>query len=105
MGTLTYASGDIMFTINDRVLAHLQVVIVDKLRRQEGLVLSWNDSRENGSGRMSIWLSPDVPLAFSYGTPFPALNRHWLRLLADAANSAAGLFPVPEPKETVTKTT
>jgi hypothetical protein len=41
MGTLNYAKTTVEF--DDRVLAHLKVVIVSKLRRGEPLQLSWKE--------------------------------------------------------------
>ena len=40
MGTLFYA-GESKFSLEDRLLAHLQVVIGMKLRRSESFFLAW----------------------------------------------------------------
>ncbi|WP_022891531.1 hypothetical protein [Agromyces subbeticus] len=79
---------------DDRVLAHLQMVMTNKLRRQESFSFSWQEER----GWIAIWIHPSVSLQFIYtGNREPALNMRWLDLLAEAANSVAGLVPVPEP--------
>ena len=97
MGTLTYDS-KLTGTFDDRVLAHLQVVIWAKLRRGEQFSFTWTEPARNGFGRTSIWLSPNVSLAFEYfGSKSPLLNRHWIDALSKSANSPGGLLLVPEP--------
>ncbi|QJU55262.1 ATP-dependent DNA ligase [Herbiconiux sp. KACC 21604] len=99
MGKLTYDSS-LVVDFDDRILAHLQLVIGAKLRRGESLYFSWKDDPKTGDGRTSIWLYPNAPLVFKYygGGP-PALNRAWVDQLMLAANSNAGLHLVPEPPE------
>lgn len=93
MGTLIY-NGGISLAIDDRVLAHLQVVVINKLRRRESFTFTWDD----GVQSTSCWLGPSIPLEFVYsGNRQPALNRAWLELLALAANANGGLIVVPEP--------
>ena len=93
MGTLVYDGGDAA-ELDDRTLAHLQVIIVNKLRRQESFPFTWSDERRS----MTIWLSPTTPIAFVYhGNRRPRLNRVWLEQLALMANSVGGLMIVPEP--------
>ena len=79
---------------DDRTLSHLQVVILNKLRRKESFVFSWEETR----GFVSVWLDPGVALQFVYlGNREPPLNRAWLELLAESANSTVGLLSLPEP--------
>lgn len=95
MGSLTYDR--VIVEIDDRILAHLQVVIVQKLRRGESFLLSWQDAATAGSGRSSIWLNPAIPLYFKYvGGRASMLNRLWLEDLSLSANSAQGLVIVSE---------
>ena len=95
MGSLTYDR--VVVEIDDRTLAHLQLVIVQKLRRGESFLLSWQDSESVGSGRSSIWLNPAIPLYFKYvGSHAAALNRQWIEDLSRSANSALGLVIVGE---------
>lgn len=97
MGTLTYDS-KLTATFEDRTLAHLQVVIWSKLRRGEPFAFSWTEGSSNSAGRASIWLSPNIPIAFQYfGSKTPVLNRLWLDALTKSASSPAGLQLVPEP--------
>ncbi|MBC7589604.1 MAG: ATP-dependent DNA ligase [Salinibacterium sp.] len=97
MGTLTYDS-KLKATFDDRILAHLQVVIWAKVRRGEQFSFSWSEPQRNGYGRTSIWISPNISLAFEYfGSRPPAINRRWIELLTKSANSPSGLQVVPEP--------
>ena len=98
MGKLVYADGSLQLDIDDRVLAHLQIVIVAKLRRDEGFVMSWKDEPGIGQGRSSVWLHRAVPLYFKFeSAETPAINRQWVEILTVSANSAAGLRLVEEP--------
>ena len=97
MGRLMYSSDDAL-DIEDRVLAHLQVVIIAKMRRQESFAFSWEHGREGGGGRTTIWVHPSMNLRFRYnGSRAPELNRAWLEEFSMLANSANGLRLVPEP--------
>ncbi len=97
MGTITYDS-KLVATFDDRVLAHLQVVIWAKLRRGEQFSFTWVDSQRSGLGRSSIWMSPSISVTFDfYGSKMPLLNPQWIEALTKSANSAAGLHVVPEP--------
>ena len=100
MGKLTYDS-TMTADFDDRVLAHIQMVIGAKLRRGESFYFSWQDDPAVGDGRSTIWLNPGIPLAFKYfGGRAPKLNRDWIESLMVSANSAGGLQLVPEPKPT-----
>ncbi|WP_241987592.1 ATP-dependent DNA ligase [Cryobacterium sp. TMT1-66-1] len=95
MGSLTYDR--VVVEIDDRTLAHLQLVIAQKLRRSESFLLSWQDSAAVGSGRSSIWMNPAIPLYFKYAGGHAAkLNRQWIEDLSCSANSAQGLVIVSE---------
>lgn len=99
MGRLIYGALGSEFEFDDRMLAHLRVVIVMKLRRRESFTLSWELGAGAGSGRVSLWLDPSIPLQFRFlGGREPALNRAWIDALASVAASSAGLVPVPEPQ-------
>lgn len=90
MGSLLYGSTVIEF--DDRLLLHLQIVIVSKLRRHEPFAMSWRESTEAGDGHSTIWLDPAIPLRFVFDGPrTPPVDRDWLDLLADSAASANGL--------------
>ncbi|MGO4536760.1 DUF7882 family protein [Leifsonia sp. 2MCAF36] len=93
MGTLIYDGAD-GFTFDDRVLAHLQAVIQTKLRRREGFLLIWTDRTAGPIGVLrSIWLDPAISVQFVFVHPeLPELNRDWLAILTERANSNAGLL-------------
>ncbi|MFZ4894239.1 hypothetical protein ACL9RL_07300 [Plantibacter sp. Mn2098] len=96
MGYLIYGAGA-EYEIEDRALAHLKVVIGSKLRRQESFFLNWANEPDQGSGRLSLWLSPSIPLQFRFfGSRAPELNRAWLEVLSDTAHTPNGLQIVPE---------
>lgn len=92
MGKLLYGLSGVEIGFDDRVLAHLQVVIGAKLRRGESFYFSWKDDPNIGDGRSTIWLSESIPLYFKYsGGRSPALNREWIETLISSSNSGQGL--------------
>ena len=93
MGTLVYDQ-KVIADLDDRALAHLQVVVINKLRRQESFSISLQDAGKT----ISVWVSPHSALAFIFaGNRQPTLNRRWIEELAQTANSVGGLFMIPEP--------
>ena len=83
--------------VDDRTLAHVQIVVVNKLRRGEAFLMSWKDSVEAGSGRSSIWLHPNVLVHFKFdGSRAPTINPEWLAALAESADSSRGLIVTAE---------
>ena len=82
--------------IDDRMLAHLQVVVIDKLRRQEKFVLNLH----NGRGLVTMWLNAYTPMQFVYeGNRPPRINTAWIELLAGEAGLSGVLEMLPEPPE------
>ncbi|MEU1972827.1 ATP-dependent DNA ligase [Microbacterium sp. NPDC019599] len=99
MGKFSYEDS-VRVEFDDRALAHLQVVIGTKLRRDEAFFFSWRDELSNGGGRTSVWIHSHAGLVFRFhGSRTPRLNRTWLDALMYAANSPGGLQLVPEPAE------
>ena len=97
MGKLIY-EGTIKVDFDDRTLAHLQLVIGTKLRRGEPFHFTWRDDASIGDGRTTIWVHPRCALVYKfYGSRKPQLNPAWIDALAYTANSATGLYLVPEP--------
>jgi hypothetical protein len=97
MGKLYYGAARYEVEFEDRVLAHLQLVMTGKLRRSEAFLLSWTTPVERGSGRSAIWIHPTTDLHFQFsGNSRPAVNREWLERLAVLANTATGLYVTPE---------
>jgi len=82
--------------VDDRVLAHLQIVVIDKLRRQEKFVLNLN----NGHALVTMWLNAYTPMQFVYeGNRPPRINTAWIELLAGEAGLTGVLEMLPEPPE------
>lgn len=98
MGVLRYGAHGMEVDLDDRSLAHLQIVITSKLRRGEAFLFSWTNPLNIGSGRSSIWIDQCIPLYFRYfhsgGT---AINREWLVALMASANTPGGLNLTEEP--------
>ena len=95
MGYLTYDR--VVVEFEDRMLAHLQLVIIQKLRRGESFMLSWRDAAVVGDGRSSAWLHPAIPLYFKFaGGHAPTINPSWVAQLTRSANSSQGLVVTAE---------
>jgi len=91
MGVLHYGAGH-RIDIDDDLLAHLKLVVVTKLRRNESFTLSWTHSGSQPTGRSTIWLHPAIPLRFEFGSPAPAkLNPEVLEQMAHSTHSTGGL--------------
>lgn len=97
MGILNYGGND--YEHEDRVLAHLQIVISTKLRRGENFFLSWTLPPERGSGRHAIWVDNGVPIHFFYaGSRTVGVNREWIETLLNSAGKPGGLHLADEPE-------
>jgi hypothetical protein len=98
MGAFNYDS-TLKVEFDDRVLAHMQIVIGAKLRRGESFYFSWRDDDSVGDGRTTVWLHPALPLVYKYyGGRMPRINPAWIQVLTDSANSNGGLQLLPEPE-------
>jgi hypothetical protein len=103
MGTLQYDG--VLVEFDDRLLAHLQIVIVQKIRRGESFLMSWRDAPETGDGHSAIWIHPSQNLYFKFvGSRTPAINQEWLDQLVLSANSARGLLVMREGSSAETPT-
>jgi len=95
MGKLIYGRREI--EIDDRTLAHLKIVILTKLRRNESFAFNHVRDPEEGSGRSTLWMHPALPLEFLfYGSRSPDFNREWVEAMLHSANSPEGLRILPE---------
>ncbi len=98
MGSLLYGMTGVEVAFDDRVLAHLEIVINTKLRRRESFMLSWRDSASVGDGRSSIWLDTAIPLYFRYsGSRMPLIDKEWLEELMAQSSSNRGLVLGDDP--------
>ena len=95
MGSIQYDGDRLQF--DDRLLAHLQIVIVQKLRNNQSFLMSWMNVVSIGDGRTGIWLQAAIPLRFNFsGSRTPAVNRDWLHVLQQSADSSTGLVVTEE---------
>ncbi|MFC4242494.1 hypothetical protein ACFOYW_03835 [Gryllotalpicola reticulitermitis] len=92
---MTYAGN--RYEFEDRLLAHLKVAIAAKLRLREGFLLNWQIPAGEGAGRVSLWLSPDVPISFQFGgSRSPELSRIWLDALSRSSHGIRGMVALGE---------
>lgn len=95
MGSIS-CDGEVV-EFDDRLLAHLQIVIVQKFRANERFLLSWLDPLSKGDGRSAIWLAPENTVHFKFvGSRSPAIDRAWLDVLTRSASSGTGLIVTDE---------
>jgi hypothetical protein len=93
MGSLHYGSPPASFPLPDRTLAHVEFVVLAKLRRGESFALLLTES----GGPQRVWISPSTTLRFEFEQSVSDINRAWLEALIDTANSTGGMRIVPEP--------
>lgn len=99
MGKFIY-EGDVKVDFEDRLLAHLQAVIMAKVRRGESFPFTWKDDISLGGGRTTVYIHPHVSMVFKYhGSRNPQLSTSWLHALTYNANSGRGLYVIPEPDD------
>ena len=96
MGTLIYGNGR-EFEFDDRTLSHVKIALVTKLRRHESFLLNWEIPIEQGGGRMSLWISREIPLAFIFADAVPPkLNERWMEVLMQSSQRTGGMVIVSE---------
>ncbi|MES2171713.1 MAG: hypothetical protein V4479_13490 [Actinomycetota bacterium] len=96
MGILFY-DGQAAIELPDRQLRHLQLAIVDKLRRREGFALAWESESEPLG--VTLWISPASSLRFVFTElkDQPA-NRAWVdAFLATAVAGTMSIVAEPKP--------
>lgn len=92
MAKLFYGTTVEPIIIEDRLLAHVKVVVATKLRRGESFTLSWVHGSDEPAGRSTIWLQPSIPLRFVFDSEQPeSLDQNILKRMANDANSSRGL--------------
>ena len=96
MGKLIYGYGE-EYDFDDRVLSHVKIAIVTKLRRHESFLLNWEIPSEQGGGRISLWISRELPMAFVFaGSRPPTLNERWMEALLESSQRTGGMVIIPE---------
>jgi hypothetical protein len=93
MGNLVYGDAQFDIELDDNLLAHLQIVIGAKLRRDESFYFTWTSGSDSGPRKNTIWLQHSIPLRYHYtdDTSQP-IDHALLERLAIAANTAQGLI-------------
>jgi len=82
---------------DERTLAHLKIAIAAKLRVRESFLLNWSVPSDRGSGRVSLWVSREIPLTFVFSEPRPPqLNRVWLDAMSRSAHGIRGMTVMAE---------
>lgn len=93
---MLYGHGHDSIELEDRSLALVRIVVINKFRRGESSM--FDVAMRDSGGRRSYWMHPRVPLTFLfYGSRPVPNNRVWADALIAAANSPGGLVLVPEP--------
>ena len=93
MGYLTYGNTTTPFEIDDELMAHLRVVVVTKLRRNESFALTLNTAE---GAVETLWVHASIPLRFTVEEDVD-LQRPVLVSMMDAANS--GRVPIARLRE------
>jgi hypothetical protein len=91
MGTLKYDGTSVEF--DDLLLAHVQIVVIQKLRRQESFQLTWREPEAIGGGHTAIWLHPVCAITFHFTSSDKlTIDKKWLHELMESANSPRGMY-------------
>jgi hypothetical protein len=78
------------FDIDDRLLAHLRIVVMNKLRRNEGFMLQVPVNE--GVRQASLWIHASNALVLQfYGGREPAIDRELVDQMMHEASGADGL--------------
>jgi hypothetical protein len=90
VGRFIYGDSNQSFDFDDRVLAHLRIVLMNKLRRRESFMLQFPSP--HGVGWHSLWIGHAVPVTFQfYGGRTPALDMELVEQMFRDASGPDGL--------------
>ncbi|GAA2170406.1 hypothetical protein GCM10009846_00730 [Agrococcus versicolor] len=83
--------GDASEPVDDVDLAHLELVVAERLGRSEPFLVTVDDGSVDGA--TSYWVAEDSPLRFAFGSLVPesAIDAMRLRIMLDAADGDHGL--------------
>ena len=96
MGRLRYGSG-LEYVFDDRTLSHVKMALVTKLRRHESFLLNWELPAAQGGGRVSLWVSREIPMMFLFdGSRPPKLNERWMEALLHTSQRTGGMVIMTE---------
>lgn len=89
MGRLIYVENRFSFEIDDHLLAHLRIVVTNKLRRGESFVMT---TPSDASGHRALWIGPAIPLTFHlFGLRAPKIDPRLIDELMRVASGPDGL--------------
>lgn len=89
MGRIFYGTSDQAIEIEGRLLAHVQAVVITKLRRGESFSLT---CRAADGSRETMWVNSAIPIRIVLDEETDGrLDRELLVQLVEAANSNRGL--------------
>lgn len=88
MGKMLYGSPPAVFEIDDHRLAHIELVALAKLRRNESFAMSVSGE---GTARTSFWMNTASVVVFEFENGEQQISRELLDEYMDAANTAGGL--------------
>jgi hypothetical protein len=92
VGRLAYGAIPRTISIDDRLLAHIEVVVLSRLRRNNAFALRWTEAGGEQPGRRTIWIHQGTDLCFEYDAAEQGeLDRELLDQLAKAADSNGGI--------------
>lgn len=94
---LIYGASRESYEFDERTLSHVKIAIITKLRRHESFLVTWDVPVEQGSGRISLWMSREIPLAFEFreSSP-PSLNQRWMEALLLSSQRTGGMVLMRE---------
>ncbi|MEI3849811.1 MULTISPECIES: DUF7882 family protein [unclassified Microbacterium] len=93
MGVLHYGSYVHPFELDDRLVAHLRFVVLEYLRRGDGLALTVMQASPYPPRQTTIWIHPGIAIRFELDdTEPPALDRDLTKALAAAASTLDGIM-------------
>lgn len=94
MGTLKYGRPQRNYQVDDRMLAHLAVVLIKKLRGDEAFWFSISTA----DGPVVLCMSGKVPLRFEFvDSRSISINRDWVHAIEQSAHDPLGFRAVDEP--------
>jgi hypothetical protein len=89
VGKFLYNAGESSFDMDDRVLAHLRVVFMNKLRRNEPFMFHIPDA---SLGTRSVWVNAAISITFAFsGSRAPVIDPRWIDHLMQEASGPNGL--------------
>lgn len=88
----SFICADWQLRMDDRVLTHLEYVVVQQFRRGEAFLLSWVDAGGPDAIERSLWLSPHVAVGFDFDSADPVpLELAWVAALSSTVETAGGV--------------